>query len=81
MDLHSNIQEENIADITKKDPYLFDIIMEISVEGDNVIFENPERLKNILLLRANMHNLIYLNPHLRTREEYFGLILQYLVGE
>ena len=75
------MREKTIEEITKKDPYLFDIIMEISVKDNQIIFENPERLKNILFLRANMHNLIYLNPYLWTREEYFGLILQYLVQE
>ncbi|EKD25559.1 MAG: hypothetical protein ACD_80C00019G0001 [uncultured bacterium (gcode 4)] len=73
--------EKTIGDITKKDPYLFDIMMEISVKDNQIVFENTERLKNILLLRAHMHNLIYLNPYLWTREEYFGLILQYLVEE
>ena len=73
--------EKTIGDIIKKDPYMFDIMMEISVKDDQIVFENPERLKNILCIRANMHNLIYLNPYLWTREEYFGLILQFLVEE
>lgn len=65
--------------IIYKDPLVFDIVLEIIIQNNNVIFTNKERLKNFLLLRAYMHNIIYLNPYLRAREEYFGLILQYLV--
>ncbi len=72
---------KRVQEIIRKDHTLFDIIMEISVKDNQIVFENPERLKNILTVRANMHNLVYLNPYLRTREEYFGLILQYLVEE
>ena len=70
-----------VQKIIKKDPSLFDIIMEISVKDNQIVFENSERLKNIMTVRANMHNLVYLNPYLWTREEYFGLMLQYLVEE
>ncbi len=78
---NENKYEKAIKQIIKKDPNINDIIMEISIENGQVIFENPERLKDLLLLRANMHNLIYLNHHLRAREEYFGLILSFLIKE
>lgn len=77
----NNIPGKSIGNILEKDPYIFDIMMEISVKDNQIVFENSARLKNILFLRATMHNLIYLNPYLWTREEYFGLILQYLVEE
>lgn len=76
-DTHVN----TLAHIIKKNPTLFDAIMEITIENNQLIFEHPETLQDILLLRANMHNLIYLNSYLRAREEHFGLILQYLVQE
>lgn len=74
---------KKIQKIIKKDPRLADIIMEISLTQDNgeykIVFENTKRLEDLLSVRAHMHNLIYLNPYLRSREEYFGLMLGYLV--
>ncbi|MEI8091262.1 MAG: hypothetical protein WCG98_03260 [bacterium] len=70
-----------VQEILQKNKLLFDTIMEISVQGDQIIFGNGEKLKDVLEIRANMHNLVYLSPYLWTREEYFGLLFQYLVEE
>ena len=35
---------------------------DVHIEGDQVYFTNPERLKAFLLLRAHLHQKLYLNP-------------------
>lgn len=70
-----------ILDILWKNKKPFDVLLTVSLsdEWDRVVFDDKQSLLDVLFLRACMHNMIYLNKHVRGKEYLVWLILRYLV--
>lgn len=70
-----------ILDILWKNNKPFDVLLSVSLstEWDRIVFDDSQSLMDVLFLRAYMHNMIYLNKHVRGKEYLVWLALRYLV--
>lgn len=78
-DTRDSVYLHNIKHLIREDDLFADIILHIKIDEDRLICDDSQKLANLLEIRANMHNLIYLNENLRAREYYIWLVLQFLV--
>jgi len=76
--IHWQTDWENIQ-ILDNNKYLWDIFLCVKREWDNVVFTDARKLLCLLKLRANMHQLIYLNSNNWANEYLYGLIIAFLI--
>ncbi|OGH19590.1 MAG: hypothetical protein A2868_02690 [Candidatus Levybacteria bacterium RIFCSPHIGHO2_01_FULL_40_15b] len=57
-----NEYTRDLYEVLDKFPDIGNVYKDVRIEGDRVYFTNPERLKAFLLLRAHLHQKLYLNP-------------------
>jgi hypothetical protein len=67
--------------LVNNNPFLGEIINDIKIENELIYFKDIERLYTFLLARVYMHNIIYLNPEVHTREHIMGLIIAFLIEQ
>jgi hypothetical protein len=67
--------------IKKNSSLAEEIIDDIIIQGEAIYFKHPERLLIFLMLRALMHNLVYLNPEFQHSEYGIGLCIAFLVKQ
>jgi len=72
-----------ILEILWRNKKPFDVLLSVSlsISWDRLVFEDSQSLLDILFLRAYMHNMIYLNKHVRGKEYLVWLALRYLVDK
>ena len=57
-----NEYTKDLYEVLDKFPDIGNVHKDVRIEGSQVYFTNPERLKAFLLLRAHLHQKLYLNP-------------------
>ena len=68
----------DLQSILYEDPKIGNIYQDVSFDKDTqeVFFKNPERLKKFLLLRAILHQKLYINPISVGRDLFFANLLR-----
>lgn len=69
----------SITQILKENPTLFDIFQSVRITGDLVYFENPDKLSQVLKLRAYLYRDLYYNPECLKTQAVIRAVLSPLV--
>ncbi len=70
---------EALHTLISQSPHLWDVVDDIVIDQNDIYFKNPEKLYDILLARAYMHNIVYLNAGVHNREHAVGLMIKFLL--
>lgn len=71
----------DLQNIISQNPLLGETINDVGIEWDAVFFKNPDQLLSLLTARAYMHNIIYLNPEVHSREHIMWLSISFLLEQ
>ncbi|HRY36660.1 MAG TPA: hypothetical protein P5230_02120 [Candidatus Magasanikbacteria bacterium] len=67
--LYLTPEGKEILSIIDEDPNIYDILFDLRLDDKKGLYcTNPDKLNNVLKIRALMHNFIYLNPYSQMAE-------------